>query len=414
VWHGHRSYLDAGIKAFLVNNIDKGPMQKWFVFKTRHVTANFDIREAIYNRFKHGKDAGFEALVLGINGGSIGLKNGFPLLTHINGDFTIDGDVLSFDKVSAMVFGKAPVELSGRLKDKKLALSVDMDHFQTSKFDLSTQLELEGEFMKLLPGQSPVVDIELSTSGTVLNYQPFKELVGKLHIEDNVAQLVSLKLGNEYELSGTWDLDKSREVALAFAVEDADLKEIFMIAGIEGKKDILGAVNGKIESTGMLPALKTSGHFRVGEGKLGTLNYEAINVHISGTGPLLTFVDSYILREEGALRLDGQIDLQKLSAGHKDKSKEAVKLSFGSDSLIWNGWDISKPLESPEFKMKKDLGSGLRVTFMGYLNDEQAWDESDLDEEEVGVEYQVTEDNRLKMKLKKDEEFFGMEHKINF
>jgi len=287
-----------------------------------------------------------------------------------------------------------------------------LDHIDISGFDLSTQIDVEGIAFRRPGRLRPGLTAHISTSGSVLNYAAFEELSGTFNIEGSLLKVSSLKLGEEYEISGEYEFSRPWQRDLLITIRDADFNRLISLAGARPKKrTVYGPANGQIRISGPAKRIITVGHLTFASGVVKSLPYKLMTINLRGEGPILEFVDSKILREDGSLKMKGNIDFRKLSSAKSPR--DALELSYESETIIWDGWDITKPLESDEIKMKKHIGSDIRVTFMGYLNNEQSWDATD-EGEEVGVEYMLNDNQKVKMRLKKDEEFFSLEHNLKF
>ncbi len=411
-----RHFQGGAFQPLILRKVRIKDARNLIVFESEKVTTNLTLWHLVCDKLKYKNFSKPKTLILDIENARLSSAGKFCFLKSLNGRLEVPLDKketrdFKFELASLTTgqINRRPVKVSGTFSDKAFSASLDLDHFKISRFDLSTKIDLKGKFFTSGESDIPKLTAELISSGTVLDYEPFEELTAKFDIERDVLKISSLVLGDEYKLSGWCNLSGEREADLVLDIKKADLNKISSLANPKRQDILLGEANGQIKLTGPLTNLKTKGHLDLGEGKMRSLNYRYINVNIEGEGSTLKFVDSKVFREEDVLKLDGTIDLKQLCSS----DKKVLDLAFRSETIIWNGWDITKPLESPEIKVKKDIGKDLRITFMGYLNDEQAWDESDL-KEELDIEYKLTEEQRVKMRLKKDEEFFSLEHKLKF
>ncbi len=294
-----------------------------------------------------------------------------------------------------------------------ISASALFNHVKIGDFDYQCQVDLE-----LAIANFNNINGKIKTSGTVLDYKPFKELEGEFSIKNSILNILRLVWGEDYSLTGAVDMLRPYNVNLALNIKDGDVSQLFLICESEGetKNIVSGKVDGVVKVTGHLNKLITEAKLKASRGNLGGLDYESLNINLSGRGPVLKVVDSRILRKEGFITLSGEVDLKKVWS---DDPAGGLIWKCGNEVVVWNGWDIVKQANSLELQMKKAVGSQkeFMVTFKGYLNDEQAWEDTFADrrnKESVGVEYNIDDARKVKMQLRNNEEIFSLENKVRF
>lgn len=253
----------------------------------------------------------------------------------------------------------------------------------------------------------------LASSGTIIDYAPANELEVILKITGKTFTLDSFKLGDSYTLSGSAGLSYPYPLDLDLTVTRGQVSDLFIFAKNKKETILGGRFDGQIKLRGTLPNdLELNGHLEGHNGNIGTLKYETANINLKGSG-LVIYVDgSRIFRpEEGKyLTLDGFIDLAKLGSGNPLQN---LKISSDEKTIIWHEWDITKKPEETKLSFQKDVGSEFKVGFDTFINDET---ENSLKKDKSGVEvqYNLSQNQSIKLKLKENEEIVGVEHKIEF
>jgi hypothetical protein len=285
------------------------------------------------------------------------------------------------------------------------------DHVSVAEFDLSSQLDIEIALAKT----AGAIEGRIGTSGTVLDYRPFKEANGEFSVQDGTFKLAGLKLGEDYNLYGFVDTQAPYNLDLTLDIKESTLSQLLLASEADEAGRVRGNVRGRIRTTGPIYDLITVANLECGKGNIGNLDYESMNVNLKGSGAVLKVADSRILRKEGYIDLSGDVDLKRLWS--KDPCK-GLDWTCGNQAIVWEGWDIVRQAKSQELKMQKGLGSQkeFMVTFKSYLNDEQSWEDSQgaNQNETVGVEYSLDEAKRVKMQLRNNEEVFSLENKVRF
>jgi hypothetical protein len=302
------------------------------------------------------------------------------------------------------------IQLAGDFSNPGLTQgSVLFNHVGIGRVDLQSQLDYE------IASRDGGLSGKIATSGTILDYRPFKELAGEFSVEGKTLRITSLKLGDDYNLTGTVDLQSPYKMNLALDIKDSSLSQFLLVSDTESESKIGGSINGFIKTEGPLNNLSTSAKLGCSKGHIGNLDYESMNINLRGNGSVLKVADSRIQRKEGYIVLSGEVDLRRLWSTEPYKG---LAWTCGNEAIVWNGWNIMKETNSKEVEMKKGVGNDkeFMVTFKGYLNDEQSWQDTQghKHDEAIGVEYKLDDAKQVKMQLKSNEEVFSLEHKAKF
>ena len=296
------------------------------------------------------------------------------------------------------------LKLFARLIDSGLKASLKLKHFDLGDLDIVTELNLEAQ-RNHVDGDYFVVG-RLWSQNSILNYKPFRELEGSYVLDDGVLEITSLALEDVGALSGSVSLSHPFVADLTLRIDGLDMRDLLVFAK-DAKEDAMsGRIEGELKVTGPLTLPDIKGRFVVTDGNLGEIEYRSMVVNLEGKGSLIAVKDSRIHQEEGSLSLEGVINLAKANV------YEDVVVKSEKDRIIWQGWDITKPEYAAELRMQKAVGEDFRIDFKTYLNDELAF--ANPKGEETSLEYGLTIGERVKMYLKGDEEFLGLEHRLRF
>ena len=94
---------------------------------------------------------------------------------------------------------------------------------------------------------------------------------------------------------------------------------------------------------------------------------------------------------------------------------DKIKIKSDKKILIWNGWEISKGSEYSKIKAKKRFGKDdVMLSFETYVNSDVLDLYDFRRDHELGVEFKLDDNESLKMKLKDEESFVGLEHNMRF
>jgi len=312
-------------------------------------------------------------------------------------------------ELSSLANDSGKIVAVGNLEWPSLSLNADVRHWGLGAVDLSTSVKLEIECKE--KSENPVITGSLDTEGTIINYKPSKELSMQFAFRRNAIEILGLKWGRTFRLVGKLGLESPNYIE-AIALLDGTRFEEFTTFGGEGlQRAISGTVKGRLEIEGPLDTCVSQGHITARNGNIGTIYYENAVIHLIGKGPLVTIGDSRIYRETGYLLLNGEIDLRNMG---KRNMFENVVVKTDDQSIVWDGWDISKQPADETVSLKKRITEELEIGFTTPIESENILEEDAEKESELELKYRLKGNDNLKMELKDKEGFVGVEHKIKF
>jgi hypothetical protein len=129
---------------------------------------------------------------------------------------------------------------------------------------------------------------------------------------------------------------------------------------------------------------------------------------------VLRIEDSRINRQSGYISLAGEFDLRKIG---KSNALCDIKLVTDDNAITWDKYEASTSQGVTKTEMKKRIFNDLNLGYKKFAPGNQI-DESIRDKDEVALEYKLQtsdgSDNSIKMSVKEDSNFFGLEHKDKF
>ncbi len=364
--------------------------------------------------------------IIPITGVVSGMADGFCLKgLSLDGAYFVDGrfakDMVSIGVDLPQEEGTFNIYL--RPEPAGFTLQLKADHIKLRGIDLLTTVEIYTTFNKALPlkalGRPIPVDKErlmrgeIESSGTIVNYKPFREVRGGFYVEKNHLAIERLSFGERYNLSCGVDLTSPYWMKALITLKDTDIKDILMLFDID-REEVSGKVNGYIEISGPLFSTKDiliEGLLKGEDLIMGDINY--LKVGLKGAGLIIRPVESYLRRGDRFFDIKGFADLK----GFRDKNLfKNIEIVSRDKAIVWNGWDITKGEASSELSLHKNIGEDFSVGFKTFTINDDPIDSPALTSEngELELEYRLKNDKSLKLRLLGDEELFCIEHKIEF
>ncbi len=265
-------------------------------------------------------------------------------------------------------FEKRQFQLSVDLKDegtftaqcdqtspKDFHLSLDFDHFQTPRFNLTSRIESS---LEIDMNETFGLKGQVWSQNSLLNFKPVHDLKGKFALKDNRLTLHSFSFGN-MSLKGFMDVVKPYKLDVGVKLLSMEMDE-FLGFWIKDKDfNSSGDVVGNIKVTGNLGNMQMRGDLQSLNGFVKRLEFDSIHLNLAGIYPHLEIDDSTITKADGmSFTIAGPIDLD-----NRSKLKKQIKALNIAPLVVVNDtqkeWTIKRSNED-EFGGKTELKYLLR------------------------------------------------------
>ena len=284
----------------------------------------------------------------------------------------------------------------------------EADHLKARGLDITTHVEIKGDVERQGRDLTGVKG-RIRTQRSVVNYTPFEEMDIFYHLSKESLEILSFKIGEDVQLVGRVDIGAPHDVEFLIKMDESDPSGLFKWVQNEKRRLIPGRMSGRIRIHGPLASASSSGYLRLVDGYFGDVDYEVSNIKIEGEGADISVIDSRIHRKEGHLLMEGDVDLAMF--GERNIFQDLI-IKSDEETIIWNGWDITREKGGDDLRMGKDIGEDFRINFNTFVNDETVYEEKEG--KGLELEYKIKEHESLKMRLESDDEFLGVEHRKKF
>jgi len=251
---------------------------------------------------------------------------------------------------------------------------------------------------------------KIYSGNLVMNSSALPELKIFFKLTKDKLKVYSMNFGESYRLRGTIGLKEPFETNASFEILRANLRDIAVMTKAKRPEVVTGILNGLFNIEGPLANLQSSGFIGGRSGKIGPIWYDSADIRIHGAGPIISIVDSRIRQAQATFTMEGYIDLRSVADSNL---LDYLKLKSDMKTIVWDGWDISK-YGSDSIKMVKEIGEKVSVGFRTFAREELLPYQKRDNADEMSLEYKLDNGQMFQMKLKENEEFFGVEHKKRF
>ncbi|MCX5687648.1 MAG: hypothetical protein NTV71_03265 [Candidatus Omnitrophica bacterium] len=251
---------------------------------------------------------------------------------------------------------------------------------------------------------------KLYSSNITLDSRILPDLKIFFKLTKDELKIYSMNFGKSYRLRGTVSLKEPFETNICFEILRANLRDIAIATKAKRPGVVTGVMNGVFNIKGPINNLQSAGFIGGRSGKIGPIWYDSADIRIHGMGPIISIVSSNIKQAQATFTMEGYIDLRNIAGSDL---LSYMKLKSDMKTIVWDGWDISKD-GSDSIKMIKDIGEKVSVGFKTFAREELLPYQKRENLDEMSLEYKLDNGQIFQMKLKENEEFFGVEHKKIF
>ena len=269
---------------------------------------------------------------------------------------------------------------------------------------------LSGSFVLKAKALKDGLTGKLYSSNITLDSRILPDLKIFFKLTKDELTIYSLNFGKSYRLRGTVSLKEPFETNICFEILRANLRDIAIITKAKRPGVVTGVMNGVFNIKGPINNLQSAGFIGGRSGKIGPIWYDSADIRIHGIGPIISIVNSNIKQAQATFTMEGYIDLRNIAGSDL---LSYMKLKSDMKTIVWDGWDISKD-GSDSIKMIKDIGEKVSVGFKTFAREEMLPYQKRENLDEMSLEYKLDNGQIFKMKLKENEEFFGVERKKKF
>ncbi|MFH0771508.1 MAG: hypothetical protein V1933_02690 [Candidatus Omnitrophota bacterium] len=287
-------------------------------------------------------------------------------------------------------------------------MDVKIDHLRLLGFDVLSNYSINGKLNYDNDGKFDSLVGDFSTSGSIVNYAPIRELRGTYEFKDGKARLNGVNYGDVMLLNALFSFTPPEEIDLNVKFKGTQLGGLTDLTLDKGA--VSGLVYGDINICEKSRAgLKIDGQLNFYNGNISAVKYNSAKVNFKAEGLTLEFTNSKVYTESGVLNLEGKMDLRDIGTPRIFRD---IAIKSDLSAVIWSGVNMIKRIEEEEVITGKDINEQFRINFKMY--DSQRTQGKSPKQDEMEFEYKLGKPGSVKLKMKENEDFFGLERKVEF
>ncbi len=302
-------------------------------------------------------------------------------------------------------------------KDNKIKMETPIRHLNLGDMDVSTTVIAEGDFHLGFFGEEDLIEGEIYTEGTIVNWTPLpEESRFGFSFSRSAFHLTSSDFLGGIRVQGSVDFEHDYRVVWDIDAQNYQVKNLDFLLKAAPKTMLPSGVDLNLHFEGSPLAPSVQGRARIYNGHIGNKTFKAMDLNINGVYPTVRLENSrLLLQDESVMKFANKtLEFRELLRG---KTYEGLIGEAQQDTVVWGDWEFRRPKDindKSEFLLQRALGDRARLNFREYKRDQTVQSPEDSDKVEVGLEYKLADKNSLKLGLREDEKFVGVERKVKF
>ncbi len=285
-------------------------------------------------------------------------------------------------------------------------LTVNTNHIKAMGLDLLSNYYMSGKLNYDANNKIESVTGDFSTSGSVINYDPVREIKGAYEFKNSVIKLSGVNYGDVVYANGSVGIGDKSDLDLHFKFKGAQLGGLTDLAMEKGT--VSGLVFGDMNIRGGIgKELSMDGQLEFKDGNIGTVRYNSAKITLRGKSYALEFIDSKVYTGDQVLMIEGKIDLRDIGTQRLFRS---VLIKADQNTVVWAGANTMKAAAGESL-----TGGSASEQFKVNLKTYESQQGNQLPRQDTAdAEYKLANQANTKLKMKENEDFFGVEHKVRF
>lgn len=286
-------------------------------------------------------------------------------------------------------------------------IKITARHLKLFGFDFLSNYNVNGRLNYDKDGGFASIEGDFNTSGSLIDYDPIREFKGAYEFADSKIKLQGFNYGDVIFANGFVSLTPPYEMDINVkfkGVQLAGLADITLEKGM-----ISGLVFGEIRACGEPGNLKIEGQMDFMNGNIGMVKYTSARICLKGNAKTLEFFNSKVYTEDEVFTLDGRMDMKDIGTS---KVFRNVVIRSDPSRIVWAGAGVTRIPGGEETVSGRDINEQFRINFKTYSS-QQAKDALSR-QDEMELEYSLGKPGNLKLRMKENDDFFGVEQKVKF
>jgi hypothetical protein len=303
--------------------------------------------------------------------------------------------------------------IEGTIEARTFDLDVGLSHVRLGSADLSTELRASGALETDPKTGEDVLRGFFSTRGTVVNWKPVEhESRGRYTLTKDALYLEDSSFFGGIELVGKILHLGDRTLDLAIRTRDYPLEVLNEALSRHPDELLSGRADAELTFSGAAPAPMVKGQILVKDSRMGDTPLKNMQLNFEGVWPEVRVSQSRMVLPDGTTMNFASQTLPISELLVSDTYEKLVGRADQKD-VSWGDWRLRREETDDSVLLERELGSLAKVRYERFERDEARFGPQE-NPDEVEMEYLLPGSNSLKMQVREDEEFIGVQRKVSF
>ena len=300
--------------------------------------------------------------------------------------------------------------IEGTIEDREFRLSVSVNHLKSPRMDFSSQFDVNGR-LENVEGRDRLAG-SFQTRGTVVNWKPVAhESTLSYVLTTDWLEIPESNILGGVRVSGRIDYSERPVADLLVLARGYPLEGLNDIFILPSEKRLSGLANARLKLTGALTQPMVEGRVLVKDSRMGERPFKNMQLNLRGVLPELRISESRMVLPDGTTMNFANQTLHVREFLDTQTYERLVTRTDQTD-VSWKDWRLSRMDTDDSVLLQREMGE-MKFSYEKFQNDEADL-ASEEKKDESSLEYLIEGANSLKVQMKEEEEFIGVQRKVAF
>ena len=303
--------------------------------------------------------------------------------------------------------------IEGVIENEAFDFKLSLNHIRLENLDVTTTMAFKGRVMPDPDHASKKLVGSWTTQGTVVNWKPVpKESMMRFEITEDQFIIHDATILGGIEIEGVIGHTSREDVDLKLVAKRYPLRQIYDILSFSNNPSMGGTMDGQILLSGSLHHPRIHGQILIENPDSNAERFKNIQLNFSGIYPTVRLSQSRMVTQNGTVMKFSNQELHVQELLDVTTYEDLVRRTEQT-MVTWGDWTLKRQEEEDSVSLEHGFGEDLKLTYERLEHDETRIHHSES-KDKFHLEYLLGGKQSVKMEVKEDEQFFGLQRKSVF
>jgi len=302
--------------------------------------------------------------------------------------------------------------VNGKFYTEAFDVKLSLNHLKIGDSDISSEITLLGTLSEGNSGDL-TLNIDVSTQQSVFNLVPLAhETVLTVDWTKDQINIVDSNILGGIHVKGKLGFKGKGEVDIKVKMDAYPLANLEPFLRRSREKAMAGRVQANLALSGRLFEPTLQGDVMVSEGYTDETTFKNVQLTLSGVLPVIRISESRVVLADGTAMNFAKDTIHIRDLFSKTTFRRLVR-ERDQEKVVWGEWVMKRSKGSESIFVERGMTDDLKLRYKSQDTLESYLQSAPV-QREIGLEYLFSEENSLRVDIKENEEFVGLQKKTTF